>query len=145
MKIGQAERRSKLERSEVMRRVRSVDTQPERRVRRALQGLGLRCRANVRALPGTPDIVLTRAKAAILVHGCFWHQHCCPRGARRPATNRKYWDAKLDRNVRRDRQRLRELRTAGWRCLVLWECQIRDDIRLERRLRAFLRSELLTG
>ena len=127
-------------RSAVMRRVRSKATEPERRVRRALRALGARCRANVRALPGSPDIVVSAQRAAVLVHGCFWHQHRCARGSRRPATNRGYWDAKLDRNVRRDRAGVRALRRAGWRCLVIWECETRDAERLSRRLARFLNA-----
>jgi DNA mismatch endonuclease, patch repair protein len=94
---------------------------------------------NARDLPGSPDVVLRRCRVALFVHGCFWHQHQCPRGARRPATNRDYWDAKLDRNVTRDRTRLRELRRGGWRCIVVWECQTRDGAKLRRRLARFLR------
>jgi DNA mismatch endonuclease (patch repair protein) len=126
------------ERSEVMRRVASKDTTPERVVRSLAHQLGYRFRLHRDDLPGTPDLVFPRLRAVVFVHGCFWHQHSCPRGNRRPATNREYWNAKLERNVRRDRRNIRRLRRTGWRVLVVWECETRRPERVEQRLRRFL-------
>lgn len=129
---------TKGKRSDVMRRVRGADTTPERCVRRMLRELGYRYRLNVRSLPGAPDVVVARARAAVFVHGCFWHQHACARGARRPSSNDSYWNPKLERTVQRDKLRLRELRRLGWRCLVVWECELRSEVKLQRKLAAFL-------
>jgi DNA mismatch endonuclease (patch repair protein) len=107
-----------------MARIGTRDTQPELLVRRALRKLGLRYRLNVADLPGTPDLVLTKPRVAIFVHGCFWHGHTCKKGAR-PKTNQQFWAEKLDGNIARDRKVRRELRRAGWRVLTVWECQIR--------------------
>ena len=65
-------------RSRIMRSVRQVRTKPETSVRRWLHAMGYRFRTNVRGLPGTPDIVFTKRKKAIFVHGCFWHRPCHP-------------------------------------------------------------------
>lgn len=127
-------------RSEVMRRVRSRDTQPELSVRRIVHRLGFRFRLNVVELPGSPDLVLPRLRKVIFVHGCFWHRHTCP-AANLPVTRAEYWRSKLERNARRDRRDVRELRRAGWRVLVIWECQIKNQERLSKRLVKFLRDE----
>jgi DNA mismatch endonuclease (patch repair protein) len=106
-----------------MRQVRSINTVPELRVRRALRALRVPVRVQCRNLPGTPDFAIRRSKIAIFVHGCFWHQHACPRGNRRPVSNVAYWKRKLNANQKRDRVVMRSLRRLGWKTLVVWECQ----------------------
>jgi DNA mismatch endonuclease, patch repair protein len=108
-------------RSRMMGTVRGKDTGPERAVRRALHSRGYRYRLHRRDLPGAPDIVLPRFRTAVFVHGCFWHGHDCPRG-RRPTSHTEFWNAKLDGNIKRDRQNQAALRAAGWDVVVLWEC-----------------------
>lgn len=78
-------------------------------------------------------------KKAIFVHGCFWHQHTCPRGAR-PDTNREFWDNKLDKNIQRDFENVNLLQEQGWSVLVLWECEIKKTEILVLRLTEFLRT-----
>ena len=116
-----------------MAAVRSADTMPERAVRRILHKLGLRFRLHQRALPGTPDIVLTRHKTVVFVHGCFWHGHNCPRG-KVPSTRTEFWLPKLQRNSERDRTNVALLREFGWRVLIVWECELGDSRRLAHRL-----------
>lgn len=122
-----------------MRAVKSRDTTPELIVRRLVHSLGGRYRLHDRSLPGCPDVVLPRRKKVILVHGCFWHWHGCPR-CRLPRARRDYWQAKIAGNVARDRRTRRQLRRAGWRVLVVWECRTRpaDRARLRRRVANFL-------
>jgi DNA mismatch endonuclease (patch repair protein) len=111
-------------RSRIMAAIRGQDTTPELLVRSVLHRHGLRFRLHVRDLPGRPDIVLPRHRTVILVHGCFWHRHIGCARSMLPATNRAWWIAKLRRNRARDRRVLRELRAAGWRVIVVWECQL---------------------
>jgi DNA mismatch endonuclease Vsr len=126
------------ERSALMSRVRGKDTSPEKIVRRALIDLGIRYRLNSRDVLGKPDIVFKSRRQAIFVHGCFWHQHPkCPR-AKRPATRSEFWSQKLDGNIRRDRRVVRTLRAEGWKVLILWECQLLDPAKVNRKLRSFL-------
>ena len=127
-------------RSAVMRRVRSQDTAPERRVRKILTGLGLRYRLHRADLPGKPDIVLAGRRLAIFVHGCFWHGHDCARGARIPKQNQDYWLAKIGRNRERDRASLEALKDAGWRVEVVWDCELRDLPGLTRRLQVLTQA-----
>ena len=107
----------------------SVETEPERLLRAAVYAAGLRgYRKNVRRLPGTPDIVFSRAALVVFVHGCYWHR--CPRCTRNvhPQTNAEFWAEKFARNVARDKKNRRELRRMGFRVLVFWECDVRKDV-----------------
>jgi DNA mismatch endonuclease (patch repair protein) len=119
-------------RSAVMRAVKSRDTTPERQVRRAAHALGLRFRLKRDDLPGKPDLVFPARRTALFVHGCFWHGHDCPRGARMPQTNRPYWQAKIARNMSRDKAALASLRKLGWKPAVIWECEAKDAEKLSR-------------
>ncbi len=128
------------ERSAVMRAVKSRDTGPEIAVRAMLRAFapGYRlCRAD---LPGKPDIVYGRRKLAIFVHGCFWHGHDCPRGARAPKANADYWRAKIARNRARDETTLAAYPAMGWRALVVYECELKDRPALEARLAEAVRQ-----
>lgn len=128
-----------MDRSEVMRRVRRRDTTPEMRVRAALRGLGWTgYRLDRGDLAGRPDIVFLGRRIAIFVHGCFWHGHDCPRGARTPTTNAEYWRAKIARNRARDVASQAALTDAGWRVLVVWECETRNADALAASLRTAL-------
>jgi DNA mismatch endonuclease, patch repair protein len=91
-------------------------------------------------LPGHPDIVLVRHKKIILVHGCFWHVHRCKYGRVKPATNTTFWQNKRAGNVERDKRNLKKLCNAGWRVLVVWECQIRNIEKLTEKIKAFLEN-----
>lgn len=126
------------DRRRTMAAVKGSDTTPELIVRRLLHAAGYRFRLHRKDLPGKPDIVLPKHRAVIFVHGCFWHQHPNCKHAARPTSRRSYWDPKLDRNVARDARHLAALDEAGWRTLVVWECEIRDREALARRLSAFL-------
>lgn len=121
-------------RSRMMSSIRGKDTGPEMIVRKFLHSRGFRYRLHVRDLPGRPDIVLPRYRTVIFVHGCFWHQHTNCRDAVTPKSNRTFWKTKLDGNVERDRRNLTALRSGGWRCLTIWECQISDGSRHLSRL-----------
>lgn len=123
------------QRSAVMRAVKSRDTAPELKVRKAAHALGLRFRLNRADLPGKPDLVFPAKRIALFVHGCFWHGHDCARGARMPQTNRAYWRAKISRNTTRDKVNLTALRNLGWKPCVIWECETRDAEALSRIIR----------
>lgn len=113
-------------RSEVMRAVKGADTKPELMLRKALFARGFRYRLHAKGLPGKPDLVFPKYRAAIFVHGCFWHGHDCARGARAPVSNRAYWDAKIARNKARDKETLKKLKALGWRVRVVWECALKQ-------------------
>ena len=127
------------ERSANMRAVKGRDTGPELIVRRLAHRIGYRFRLHRADLPGKPDLAFPGRRAVIFVHGCFWHGHSCKRGSVRPKANAAFWAAKLGRNVERDTSQLSRLKAAGWRALVLWECELKDAGRLAARIMRFLR------
>lgn len=128
---------SKSKRSEMMSRIGAKDTKPEMKVRSLLHSAGYRYSLHKKDLPGRPDICLPKHGAAIFVHGCFWHNHICRKG-KKPKSNSKFWCDKLARNTDRDARKIRELKKAGWRTLVVWECQLKDEDKLKRRLTKFI-------
>jgi DNA mismatch endonuclease, patch repair protein len=113
-------------RSRMMQAVKGRDTKPEKQVRSALHAAGFRFRLHSAGLPGRPDMVLARYKIAIFVHGCFWHGHSCRRGAR-PSSNTAFWNAKIERNIARDRTSLAQIKALGWKSAVIWECTLARD------------------
>lgn len=115
-------------RSRVMARIRGRDTKPELLLRRALHARGFRFRLNQRKLPGSPDIVLTKWRTAVFVHGCFWHRHHGCRKTTTPSTNVDFWSAKFSANTARDQRALDALATLGWRTAVVWECALQTSI-----------------
>ena len=126
------------ERSRIMGRIGGKNTKPELVVRRLLHAMGYRFRLHAANLPGKPDIVLPRFKSVIFVHGCFWHSHPGCRRATFPSTNTAFWRKKLDGTKARDAANLKALAQAGWKTLVVWECETKDAEALSRTLSAFL-------
>jgi len=121
-----------------MRAVKSRDTGPELAVRALLRPLAPGYRLHRADLPGKPDIVYGRRRLAIFVHGCFWHGHDCPRGARMPKDNADYWRQKIARNRLRDASAVAALEATGWRVLIVYECALKDPVALRARLGAAL-------
>lgn len=121
-------------RSALMKRVRQSRTAPEDKVAALLRAEGIAYRRNVAGLPGRPDFANRRRRWAIFVNGCFWHNHTNCAKATVPKANRAFWEAKLAANRRRDAAKIRALRAAGFRVLVVWECALADPADLSERL-----------
>ena len=109
--------------------IRGKDTKPELAIRRGLHAAGFRFRLHDRKLPGAPDLVLPCHRAAILVHGCFWHGHDCPL-FKWPRSRQEFWREKITGNIGRDRRSILQLEQAGWRVLIIWECALKGVTRL---------------
>ncbi len=107
-----------------MSRIRGRDTKMEVLLRKELWKRGFRYRKHPKDVPGRPDIVLPKYRAAIFFNGCFWHGHDCPL-FRMPGTRRDFWEAKISRNRERDAEVRRQLEAEGWRWCVVWECALR--------------------
>lgn len=124
-----------------MRKVRSRNTTPELRLRKLIYGMGYRgYRVHYGKLPGKPDIVFPGRKRVVFVHGCFWHGHDCKAGRNVPKSNLTYWTGKLAGNKARDERHAREIKKAGWKILVIWECEMKDESVIRRKLERFLRD-----
>lgn len=113
--------------SEVMSRIRAKNTGPERSMRSALSEQGIRgYRLHYKKAPGRPDIAFVGRKVAVFVHGCFWHG--CPHCQRyTPKSNRTWWKNKLATNQARDRRKVRELKSEGWKVITVWECRLKKS------------------
>lgn len=109
--------------------IKGKDTQPELAIRRGLHARGFRFRLHAKDVPGKPDLVLPRFRAAIFVNGCFWHRHDCHL-FKMPSTRPEFWSQKIERNVARDRIVRAQLAENGWRFLVVWECALKGRTRL---------------
>lgn len=116
---------SKTVRSYNMSRIRSKNTKPELAVRKFLFAHGFRYRLHDKKLPGKPDIIFTKYKTVIFVHGCFWHAHENCRYAVMPKSNTEYWNGKISGNVSRDLSSRKILHEMGWKIIVIWECNLR--------------------
>ena len=113
--------------SRAMSANRAKGTQPELSLRRALWKEGIRgYRLNWKKAPGRPDIAFPARKIAVFVNGCFWHRcpHCQPS---LPKSHRSFWNQKFRNNVRRDKDKTLQLKRAGWKVLIVWECKLKKN------------------
>jgi DNA mismatch endonuclease (patch repair protein) len=112
-------------RSRMMSGIKSKNTLPEIRIRKALHARGFRYRIHVPNIPGKPDIVLPKYNSLIMVHGCFWHGHSC-RYFKVPKSRTQFWLDKIGKNQARDQVQLSALTDTKWKVLIVWECAIRE-------------------
>ena len=120
---------SKERRSEIMSHIKSKDTSIELIVRRKLHSLGYRYKIHCKGLPGKPDMVFTKKRIAIFIHGCFWHGHdtgC--RYSHKSQTRKEYWDSKISKTQQRDVEHTKTLCENGWKVVAIWECELKTDI-----------------
>jgi DNA mismatch endonuclease, patch repair protein len=116
------------ERSVRMSNIRSKDTGPEIKLRKALWKSGIRYRINVKKLPGKPDVVIGSKKIAIFVDGEFWHGYNWDIKKEKIKANREYWIPKIERNIERDSQNNADLKNAGYTVLRFWEHEITKNL-----------------
>jgi len=124
---------SKKTRSKMMAGIKGENTRPETFLRSFLHRNGFRFRIHVSTLPGKPDIVLPRYQAVILVHGCFWHGHGCSL-FKWPATRAKFWRKKIGQTCQRDAKNIAALKKLGFRVAVMWECELRETEKQDRKI-----------
>jgi len=116
---------SKRKRTEIMSKISGKETKPEILVRKYLFNKGFRYKKNDKKLPGKPDMVLSKYKTVIFVNGCFWHGHDCPAG-KLPNTNWEFWETKIKSNVERNKRNYEELKRAGWKVILIWQCELKN-------------------
>jgi len=116
-------------RSYNMSQIRSKDTKPEMLVRKYLHAHGFRYRLHVKTLPGKPDLVLKKYRTVIFINGCFWHGHAGCRYFVIPKSRPEYWISKINRNVQRDNEVVKELLELNWNVIIIWECNLKKGLR----------------
>lgn len=128
-----------------MAAIAGKNTRPELRLRSVVFARGLRYRLHVKGLPGSPDLVFPAYRAAVFVHGCFWHRHACCRLTAVPKSNAPFWSQKFAVNVARDQSTRAALLEQGWRVAIVWECGLkRSPEEIAARLETWLRSPAST-
>lgn len=110
-----------------MSKIKSKNTKPEIKVRKALWALGYRYRKNVKKLPGCPDIVFTKFRLVVFIDGEFWHGHNWEKKKAMLKTNQDFWIPKIERNMQRDSQNDELLSDKGWYVMHFWEMQIKNN------------------
>jgi DNA mismatch endonuclease (patch repair protein) len=111
------------------------NTKPEIELRSIVHALGYRFRIHDRSLPGTPDLVFSRRRKVIWHHGCYWHAHPGCRFATIPKTRAAFWAEKFSRNRERDAEHEARLKEMGWDCQIVWECEMKDPVSVQKRVR----------
>lgn len=129
---------TKKRRSWNMSRIRSKNTAPEKAVRKVLAKLSWHYRLHSSKLRGNPDIVIPKINTAIFVNGCFWHQHKGCKKRAMPKTNMQYWKPKLKRNIEKQMADIKKLKRGGWKVLIVWECETKNEKRLIKKFRKLL-------
>lgn len=132
---------SREKRSQMMASVRTRDTKPELLVRSLVHRMGFRFRVHRKDLPGSPDIVLSKHRKVVFVHGCFWHRHPGCSATTSPKSNADFWEEKFLTNMARDQRCQEALKEMDWEVLVVWECETRTHENLKRKLEAFLQAK----
>ena len=120
-----------------MAAIKSKDTKPEIAVRKLLHSLGYRFRLHRKDLPGSPDIVLPKYKTVIFVHGCFWHRHENCKYATSPKTREEFWENKFNANIKRDLEIQEKIKDIGWKSVIIWECEIKNESKLKSIFKIF--------
>lgn len=117
---------------------KSKDTKPEVLVQEQLTKWQIEYECHARDLPGTPDLVFRQEKLAVLIHGCFWHQHgdCAISGD--VGKLNEDWTAKFAKSGLYDLRIIAKLTELAWNVLILWECEIYSNVyeQAERIVRA---------
>jgi DNA mismatch endonuclease, patch repair protein len=108
-----------------MSQIKSKNTKPEILVRKFLYSQSFRFRLHGKNLPGKPDIILSKYKTVIFVHGCFWHGHQNCKYFTLPKSRTDWWANKIARNIQNDQRTLIAIRSQGWNIILLWECQLK--------------------
>jgi DNA mismatch endonuclease (patch repair protein) len=115
--------------SKIMSAIKDRNTNPELFLRKELWKNGIRgYRVNWKKLPGKPDIAFPGKKIAVFINGCFWHRcpYCNPP---LPKSHSKFWANKFEKNIERDKKIINQLKTIDWESIVIWECQIKNDVK----------------
>lgn len=115
-------------RSDLMRKIKSNDTSPEIKLRKALWSQGIRYRIKNKSIIGKPDIAIKKYKLAVFVDGEFWHGYNWSEKKQKIKSNRDYWIKKIEGNIQRDKKVNKELKKDGWTVLRYWQHEIKNDL-----------------
>ena len=131
---------SSRKRSIIMSKISGKNTKPEMIVRKYLHSLGYRYSLHRKDLPGKPDLVLSKYNTVIFINGCFWHSHKNCKASALPTSNKKFWEKKISDNILRDKKYIRELRSKGWKVIIVWQCQLKNQIVQQKTIKRIIKG-----
>ena len=134
-----ADHLTKDKRSWNMSRIRAKNTKPELIVRKYLYSKGFRYRLHTKDIQGKPDLSNKTKRIAIFVNGCFWHQHKNCSRSTIPKTNKNYWIPKLNSNISRFKRNINDLKSFGWKVVIIWECELKNNVKEIKAINEILR------
>lgn len=113
---------TKEQRHRNMSNIKSKDTKIECILRKALWEQGIRYRKNYNAIPGKPDIAITKYKIAVFCDSEFFHGKNWDLLKRRlsKGDNGDFWTNKISKNILRDNDVNKQLYAMGWTVLRFW-------------------------
>lgn len=117
-----------IQRSKIMRAIRSTNTKDEVRLAKALWHLGYRYRKNNRKVFGTPDLTFKKLKIALFVDSEFFHGKDWEAQKNRFKSNQEFWQNKIERNMQRDIEVNNYLMEQGWTVIRFWSTEIRNNL-----------------
>lgn len=115
-------------RSYNMSQISSKGTKPEKLLKKALWGAGIRYKTPKKPLPGKPDISLKKYKLVIFVDGAFWHGYDWENRENSIKSNREFWIAKIERNRQRDQEVNAFYQSKGWTVLRFWDFEVKGEV-----------------
>ena len=126
-------------RSRTMSKIRSINTKIEILVFRELRKRGVYFQKHYGKAIGNPDIALPRKKIAVFIDGDFWHGYQFKKLKKR--LPKKYWLAKIEGNIKRDKINRIRLRKLGWKVLRVWEHEIeKSPGKTLKKIKEFIKS-----
>ena len=117
-----------IQRSKIMRAIRSTNTKDEVRLAKTLWHLGYRYRKNNRKVFGTPDLTFKKLKIAIFVDSEFFHGKDWETQKDRFKTNQGFWQKKIERNMQRDIEVNNFLIEQDWTVIRFWSSEIKNNL-----------------
>ncbi|MGG9971045.1 very short patch repair endonuclease [Ferruginibacter sp. SUN002] len=125
--------------SKVMSNNKGKDTKPELLLRTLLWKNGIRgYRIHPKKIPGKPDVCFISRKVAVFINGCFWHR-CTYCNYKLPKQNKQFWENKFSNNVRRDKEKIMQLKKMKWKVINVWECQLKKH-KVDKTLNSIIRK-----
>lgn len=106
--------------SKRMSHVKTKRNSAEVMIAKSLWHKGYRYRLNYKALPGSPDISLTKYRIAIFIDSEFWHGKDFEQRKAKLKNNKDYWIEKIQENIDRDLRNDKLLRQMDWYPIHFW-------------------------
>lgn len=119
---------TKEQRRKNMQAIKSKGTKDEVLLAKTLWQLGYRYRKNDKKVFGRPDLTFRKYRLAVFVDSEYFHGKDWAKEKYRIKTNREFWWAKIESNIKRDYQVNEQLRKEGWTVLRFWSREIRKNL-----------------